>query len=90
MKIDLTKGAVVPFLQSAAMSVILEQAATDIADALPSMSTHDREPLVSVERHDAKLSAAASVTIIHPGAEAIEAKYGYLRKAGRAAGFKVS
>ena len=89
MKVDLTKGAIVPFLQSAAMSVVVEEAADNIANALASINTHDREPDVVVERHDAKLSAAASVTLIHPGMEAIEAKYGYLRKAARAAGYKV-
>lgn len=89
MQITLTKGALVPFLQSGAMSGAVEEAAHNIANALPSMNTHDREPDVVVETHDAALSAAASVTIIHPGAEAIDAKYGYLKRAGRAAGYKV-
>lgn len=89
MKVTLTKGALIPFLQSAAMSGVVEEGAYKIANALPSMRTHDREPDIVVETHPARLSAAASVTIIHPGAEAIDAKYGYLKRAGRAAGYKV-
>lgn len=89
MKVKLIRGGTVPILQSGAMRARLEDAALDIANALPYIETHDREPDVVVETHDARLSAAASVTVIHPGMEAIESKHGYLRKAGLAAGYKV-
>ncbi len=89
MQLNLDRGAMVSILKSSGASAAVEDAAHEIGAALAYIDTHDREPDVVIETHEAKLSAAASVTLVHPGMEAIEHKHGYLAKAARAAGYKV-
>lgn len=87
LKISLDRDAIVTILKSEGTSGALQNAAEAIAGALPPIETHSGTAHVDVATHEAKLSAAASVTIVHPGAEALEAKHGYLRKAAGAAGY---
>jgi len=88
-KLDLSRAAMVGVLKGPLGQAATSAAADAIAGALPGIVPHSGDVRVDTSSHDAKFSAAASVTIIHPGAGAIEAKHGYLAKAGRSAGYKV-
>jgi hypothetical protein len=89
MKLDiaLDRGAMLTILKSEDMAAALLDAADDIAGNLAFIDTHSGDVVVDTDTHEAKLSAAASVTIVHPGAGALEAKHGYLAKAASAAGY---
>jgi hypothetical protein len=87
--IKLYGGALTPILKGKAAQGAVLEAADGIAAALGNPYSHDGPVEVDVQSHEAKLTAAASVTLDHPAGFAMEAKHGYLAKAARAAGYKV-
>lgn len=90
-KVRIDRGAMVAMLQGDFGQRAVAAAADDIAARVDADAyAHDGEVnVIANAPHEATLSAAASVTLDHPGGYAIEAKYGPLAKAARAAGYKV-
>ncbi|AWY06643.1 hypothetical protein SEA_ZETA1847_9 [Microbacterium phage Zeta1847] len=89
MKAELSRAAMVALLKGPFGQEVALTGANAIEGALGAIVPHSGDVRVEAETHDARFSAAASVTIVHPGAGALEAKHAYLARAGRAAGYKV-
>jgi hypothetical protein len=89
MKAQLSRAGMVALLKGGFGQAVASGGAAAVAGSLAAITPHSGDVDVVVESHDARFSAAASVTIVHPGAGALEAKHAYLAKAGRAAGYKV-
>ncbi|QWY81832.1 hypothetical protein SEA_HONK_9 [Microbacterium phage Honk] len=86
MRAKLDRSAMVALLSGGFGQAAVSAAAADIAGRV-NATAHDGPVEVTTGTHEAKLSAAASVTLDHPGGLAIEAKHGPLAKAAIAGGY---
>ena len=91
MKLDLDRGALVDLLKGGFGQSVVAEAAADVAGNVNAPDVHSDGPIrVTTATHEAKFSAAASVSLAHPAGLGIEAKYAPLAKAARAAGLTVT
>ncbi|UVK59028.1 hypothetical protein SEA_CEN1621_9 [Microbacterium phage Cen1621] len=88
MKVKLDRAGIVALLSGPFGQAAVDAAAADIAGRV-NATAHDGPVPVVVESHQAELSAAASVTLDHPGGLAIEYKHGPLAKAAAAGGYRL-